>query len=513
MPDKKCPHCGLWNSESAPTCDCGYDLPLPPEEEIPAEEAGEDVEEEELPDIKCPKCGLWNAGTAFACDCGFDFTQMPKAEKPAAQTEFPMPPDTTLPLGKLPPISTFSDQACIGWVRDLFKLAFRPNEQTIREISEDSGDAEWSAAFMFLFLALLFPIIQFVYSFLKTGSSFSGCVSCLVSRVLSSVFASWLPVLAFSVLFAMALRRNQPETKIFLHNSLYFGTLTASLLSIILGIFTLISIPLMDSDWFTNSILTPAIGIAILLLLLAGVVYLMFIAFRIIRALASPEERKRARRIALCAIAVLLAVLLNEVSKLFFPQGLITLLPSSQFIFGLIYLPSLYYLFWIAATAWMIRKTSIPVLGWLLVSIVGLLAAQILTRWFDNSIFVYLSRSNDPYAISFVNGIPAVARFTLFAGIQWLYLRRYVKHSRLGSVWWPLGFILAHALPLKPFLGCPTELSLLAQYGLPGVLLVYWFPPDDPASWARPGQDWFDHSFKKLRAFIDLAWNNPFGKE
>ena len=26
MPDKRCPHCGLWNSEAALTCDCGFDF-------------------------------------------------------------------------------------------------------------------------------------------------------------------------------------------------------------------------------------------------------------------------------------------------------------------------------------------------------------------------------------------------------------------------------------------------------------------------------------------------------
>ncbi len=26
MPDKRCPHCHLWNSESALVCDCGYDF-------------------------------------------------------------------------------------------------------------------------------------------------------------------------------------------------------------------------------------------------------------------------------------------------------------------------------------------------------------------------------------------------------------------------------------------------------------------------------------------------------
>jgi hypothetical protein len=26
MPDRKCPRCGLWNSESAMRCDCGYDF-------------------------------------------------------------------------------------------------------------------------------------------------------------------------------------------------------------------------------------------------------------------------------------------------------------------------------------------------------------------------------------------------------------------------------------------------------------------------------------------------------
>ena len=26
MPDKKCPQCGLWNTESAIRCDCGYDF-------------------------------------------------------------------------------------------------------------------------------------------------------------------------------------------------------------------------------------------------------------------------------------------------------------------------------------------------------------------------------------------------------------------------------------------------------------------------------------------------------
>jgi hypothetical protein len=26
MPDKKCPHCGLWNTTSAMRCDCGYDF-------------------------------------------------------------------------------------------------------------------------------------------------------------------------------------------------------------------------------------------------------------------------------------------------------------------------------------------------------------------------------------------------------------------------------------------------------------------------------------------------------
>jgi len=26
MPDKKCPHCGLWNHDSALRCDCGYNF-------------------------------------------------------------------------------------------------------------------------------------------------------------------------------------------------------------------------------------------------------------------------------------------------------------------------------------------------------------------------------------------------------------------------------------------------------------------------------------------------------
>lgn len=26
MPDKRCPHCGLWNTEAALVCDCGFDF-------------------------------------------------------------------------------------------------------------------------------------------------------------------------------------------------------------------------------------------------------------------------------------------------------------------------------------------------------------------------------------------------------------------------------------------------------------------------------------------------------
>ncbi len=40
MPDKSCPKCGLWNSEAALRCDCGYDFPsssvlLPYSKDIP----------------------------------------------------------------------------------------------------------------------------------------------------------------------------------------------------------------------------------------------------------------------------------------------------------------------------------------------------------------------------------------------------------------------------------------------------------------------------------------------